>query len=96
MTTAVEAIVGVVAGVAIYQLCKPRIYAWFAARKKRRADQMYQAGFDYAAGMLMRHYGDENMLLMLEHQSDDPWGRCDFNLGMQAAIRTHHTEQKAK
>lgn len=89
MTSEIVFLLEFLAGVAVYQLFKRPVVSWFAERKKRRAEQMFRAGFDYAAGMIMRHYGDEKVLTMLEHQADDPWSACDFNKGMMAAIRAH-------
>lgn len=51
--------------------------------KARRAAALFNRGFDYAAGQLLRGRKPEE----LEHEADNPFERNAFDAGMQHALR---------
>jgi hypothetical protein len=60
------------------------IRALFARWKRERDDKLRNAGYNYAAGQLLRQ--GEDALDKLRELANDPFGRNAFDIGIELAI----------
>lgn len=60
------------------------IRKWLEQRRKAQSLRMFNSGYDYAVGALIR--GDETEMSLLS-KADNPFNRNEYDRGIEAGVR---------
>lgn len=63
-----------------------KLRAWWLHRKAVKSETLFNAGFDYAAGELLRGRNDKTVVDRLYYESFNPFDKTNFDVGMRAAL----------